>query len=112
VSASATEERRAFPRVRARAPMFVAAITRSERLRGDGIEGQLVDASRGGLSFAARAVLARGDLVEISVSAPDGTASLDGVYGQVVGTSEHPEHGAVVHLAFTTPTADDGWLPR
>jgi hypothetical protein len=107
--AAPTAERRQHARVTAHAPHFVRGITRSEGLRG-GIEGTLLNASRGGVAFATTQPVRSGDLVELTVRPPAGEPCLHGMYARVVGTAAHPEYDLVVRCEFVEPTASEEWL--
>src|SRR3954454_6532789 len=98
-------ERRRFPRVRVRAPLFARVLTHSDALsRGGIVDGVLVDASRGGVAFAARDQLAVGEAVEISVERVDRTGVLARVDARVVGIEEGPADDVIVRCAFAEPT--------
>jgi hypothetical protein len=103
-------ERRMFPRVAVQAPIFARPMSRTAGLAaGETLDGVLLDASRGGIAFASDEPVATGELVELAVREPDGTALLER-YGRVVGCDAHPEHTLVVRCAFVEPTRDQSWI--
>jgi succinyl-diaminopimelate desuccinylase len=110
---TATEERtdrRAYPRVRAEAPLFLRTMTRSAGLREGPLVGRLIDASRGGVAFASNQPVRPGDIIEVQIDTPAGDPCLSGVYARIVATRPHPEHDLVVHCQFTDPLGSDSWL--
>jgi hypothetical protein len=107
---SLTRERRMFPRVALQAPVFARSMSRTPQLaHGATFDGRLLNASRGGVAFAAEEPVAPGELVELAVRLPDGDAVLER-YGRVVGCDPHPEHGLVVRCQFVEPTRDESWI--
>ena len=106
-------ERRKHPRVRVRTPLALRPMTRSAALvLGEGVLGDLVDASRGGVAFSTQSPLVAGDLVEIEVRGADGAVVLSGPYGRVLEVAESAKGRFVVHCAFANETPDDAWLER
>jgi hypothetical protein len=105
------DERRAYPRVTAQAPLFFQALTRSAALaQGAPLRGRLLNASRGGVCFATDRPVVAGDLVEVSVEGPDGESCLHRRYARIVGTAPSSEHDLIVHCEFAEPTVSDAWL--
>jgi hypothetical protein len=99
-----------FPRVALQAPVFARSMARTPGLaHGATFDGRLLNASRGGVAFAAHAPVEPGELVELAVRLPDGEAVLER-YGRVVGCDDHPEHTIVVRCQFVEPTRDEGWI--
>src|SRR4051812_7917295 len=97
-------ERRRFPRVRVPAPVFARVDSRSVALSAGGVvDGVLVDASRGGVAFAAYDPLRVGDVVEISVERPDRTGLLARVDARVVEVDASAADEVVVRCAFAEP---------
>ena len=103
-------ERRAYPRVRAEAPLFLRSMTRSAGLREGALEGRLIDASRGGVAFASTRPVRPGDIIEVRIDTPAGDPCLTGVYARIVGTRPHPDHDLIVQCQFTDPLQSDSWL--
>jgi len=111
VSRGDIAERRSHPRVRVSTPLALRPMTRSAALvLGEGVKGELVDASRGGVAFSTVAPLVIGDLVEIEVQGADGAVVLSGPYGRVLEVAESMQGRFVVRCAFATETADEYWL--
>jgi hypothetical protein len=106
-------DRRRYPRVRVRAPLFARVLPRSDALGAGGVvDGLLIDASRGGVAFAAHDPLAVGDVVEISVERRDRVGVLAHVDARVVAVEPGADHDVVVRCAFADPTADEIWIER
>jgi hypothetical protein len=105
-----TTDRRAYPRVRAEAPLFLRSMTRSAGLREGALEGRLIDASRGGVAFASTRPVRPGDIIEVRIDTPAGDPCLTGVYARIVATRPHPEHDLIVQCQFTDPLESDSWL--
>lgn len=106
-------ERRLHPRVRVSTPLALRPMTRSAALvLGEGVLGDLVDASRGGVAFSTPSPLVPGDLVEIEVRSADGDVVLIGPYGRVLHVAEGSKGRFVVRCAFASETADEGWLEQ
>jgi hypothetical protein len=103
-------DRRAYPRVRAEAPLFLRSMTRSAGLKAGPLEGRLIDASRGGVAFASSEPVRPGDIIEVRIDTPAGDPCLTGVYARIVATRPHPEHDQIVQCEFTDPLASDSWL--
>src|SRR4051812_14275470 len=99
-----------FPRVALQAPVFARSMSRTPGLaHGATFDGRLLNASRGGLAFAASEPVAPGELVELAVRLPDGEAVLER-YGRVIGCEAHAEHELVVRCQFVEPTRDETWM--
>ena len=106
-------ERRRYPRVRVRAPLFARVLPQSEALGAAGVvDGVLLDASRGGVALAAHDPLAVGDLVELSVERRDRAGVVAHVDARVVAVEDDPTHDVVVRCAFAEPSADELWIER
>jgi succinyl-diaminopimelate desuccinylase len=103
-------DRRAYPRVRAEAPLFLRSMTQSAGLQAGAVEGRLIDASRGGVAFASSQPVRPGDIIEVQIDTPSGDPCLSGVYARIVATRPHPEHDLIVHCEFTDPLESDSWL--
>ncbi len=99
-----------FPRVAVQAPLFARPMSRTPGLAaGSTLDGMLLDASRGGVAFAAPGPVEAGGLVEVAVRDAAGPAVLER-YGRVVGCDERAETGVVVRCAFVEPTRDQAWI--
>jgi hypothetical protein len=106
-------ERRRFARVRVRAPLFARVVSRSLALSAGGVvDGVLIDASRGGVAFAAHDPLAIDDVVEISVERPDRSGVLAHVRARVVAVEPGAADDLVVRCEFTEPTNDEHWISQ
>jgi PilZ domain len=103
-------DRRAYPRVRAEAPLSLRSMTRSQGLQDGAVEGRLLDASRGGVAFASSQPVRPGDIIEVRIDTPAGDPCLTGVYARIVATRPHPEHDLIVQCQFTDPLESDSWL--
>jgi hypothetical protein len=98
-------ERRIAPRVVATTPTEVAARdARAPRT----VWGRLMDASSGGIAFISEDPVEHGELLELSVTALDGRAYLEGVVAQVVATRiQYGDH--VAHCAFLGDGVPTTW---
>jgi PilZ domain len=106
-------ERRRYPRVRVRAPMFARVRPQSRALGAGGVvDGRLLDVSRGGVAFLAEETLTVGDVVELAVEREDRVGILAHVDARVVGVDQRREDACVVRCAFAEPTADEHWIER
>jgi hypothetical protein len=76
---------------------------------GETFDGRLLNASRGGLAFAASEPVAPGELVELAVRSAEGEAVLER-YGRVIGCDPHPDYELVVRCQFVEPTRDEAWM--
>jgi hypothetical protein len=104
-------ERRSFARVRIQAPVYFRALTRSELLReGAEIEGELVDAGRGGVAFRTHiAGLRIGDVIDLAVETFDGERVLNATFARVVNV-EAENAAEIVSCSFVVPTPDHSWI--
>jgi hypothetical protein len=106
-------ERRRYPRVRVRAPLFARVRPRSRALGAGGVvDGRLLDVSRGGLAFRAEDPLTVGDEIELAVEREDRVGILAHVDARVVGVEMDDGEECVVRCAFAEPTADERWIER
>src|SRR5262249_4965042 len=97
-------ERRTAPRVIASRPTEVAARDAQPRT----VWGRLIDASAGGIAFISEDPVQPGELLELSVTALDGSRHLEGVVAQVVGTRvQYGDH--VAHCAFVGQGPPESW---
>jgi stage V sporulation protein SpoVS len=106
-------ERRRFPRVRVRAPLFARVRPKSQALGAGGVvDGRLLDVSRGGLAFTAVDPLTVGDIVELAVERQDRVGILAHVDARVVGVQQDTGEDVIVRCAFAEPVADEHWIER
>jgi hypothetical protein len=106
-------ERRRYPRVRVRAPLFARVRPQSRALGAGGVvDGRLIDVSRGGIAFLAEEELTVGDVIELAVEREDRVGILAHVDARVVGVQPDGDDECVVRCAFAEPTADEHWIER
>jgi hypothetical protein len=103
-------ERRRFPRVEVSAPVAARVLSRDPALaRGATVSGSLLNASRGGVAFAADEDVEPGETVELAVRTADGAAPLQR-RARVVGCERDIAHGRVVRCVFEEPTDSLDWV--
>ena len=104
-------ERRSFARVRIQAPVYFRALTRSELLReGAEIEGELLDAGRGGVAFRTQVEgLRTGDVIDLAVESFAGERVLSATFARVVNVETEGDV-EVVSCSFVVPTRDHTWI--
>jgi hypothetical protein len=102
-------ERRLFPRVAVKAPVFARRISQDRALAGGAeLDGMLLDASRGGVAFEARQRVSRGELVELAVVDRNGAGLR--TFARVIACEPHPDNEFLVRCAFVEPTPDASWI--
>jgi len=104
-------ERRSFARVRIQAPVYFRALTRSDVLRGGAeIEGDLIDAGRGGVAFRTGFVgLLAGDVIDLGVETFEGERVLSATFARVVHVVAQ-DGVETVSCSFVVPTPDHAWI--
>ena len=103
-------ERRRFPRVEVRAPVAARDVTRDGGLAGGAtVSGSLLNASRGGVAFAADDVVDPVAAVELVVRTADGTRALQR-RARVIACTQDIAHGLVIRCVFDEATESLDWV--